>query len=100
MWATENLQKSRNEKKVLLLEHLINMWDDNNQAFHVSPYILNVEIEDVYFLIGPSRQGAWIVLACDWETDLSTDEHMDEYCRVGTQKRNGKIPIKDIASSP
>lgn len=39
-------------KQVFLLEHLINMWDANDQLFHVGPHTLNVEIEDVYFLIG------------------------------------------------
>ena len=29
-------------KQVLILECLINMWDANDQAFHVGPHILNV----------------------------------------------------------
>ena len=37
-------------KHVLLLEHLIGMWDDNDQVFHVGPHNLSLEIEDVYFL--------------------------------------------------
>lgn len=31
-------------KKVLLLEHLINMWDGNDQVFHVGPHILCIDI--------------------------------------------------------
>ena len=49
-------------KQLVLLECLINMWDANDQAFHVGPHILNVKVEGRYFLIGLSNLGSWIVL--------------------------------------
>ena len=63
-------------KQVLLLECLINMWDANDQAFHVDPHILNVEVEDLYFLRELSKSGYWIMLVGHLVTDLSTDEYM------------------------
>jgi hypothetical protein len=47
---------------VLLLDHLIRMWDINDQLFHVGPHTLDIEMEDIYFLTGLSKWGAPIIL--------------------------------------
>ena len=76
------------------------MWDANNHALHVGPHIWNVEMEDVYLLVGLSKRGSQIVLVGHRGTNLSIDEYMDQYCRVRARKRSGKIPIKDVVSHP
>ena len=76
------------------------MWDGNDQAFHVGPHILKVEIEYVYFLIGISKWGDQILLVGHKGTDLSTEEYMARYYRVRAQKISGKIPIKDVVICP
>jgi hypothetical protein len=47
----------------MLLEHLIAMWDVNEQIFRVGPHNLEIELEDIYFLTGLSKWGAPIVLS-------------------------------------
>jgi hypothetical protein len=38
------------KKQVLILEHLIGMWNANDQVFCVGPHTLGIDMEDVYFL--------------------------------------------------
>ena len=45
-----------------LLEHILWMWNLEQQYFEVGAHILTVEVEDVYFLTSLSRQGAPISL--------------------------------------
>ena len=40
-----------------LLEHILWMWNPKQQHFEVGAHILTVEVEDIYFLNGLSRQG-------------------------------------------
>ena len=39
-----------------LLEYILWMWNREQQHFEVGPHILTVEVEDIYFLTGLSRQ--------------------------------------------
>jgi hypothetical protein len=41
--------------RVPLLEHLVKMWDPNDQVFKVGSHDLSLDIEDIYFLTGLSR---------------------------------------------
>jgi hypothetical protein len=67
-------------KEVLLLEYLIGLWDDVEQAFHIGPHMLEIEIDDVYFLIGISRRGAPILLSGHQETPQPTEAYVVEHC--------------------
>ena len=40
------------------LEHILWMWNPEQQNFEVGAHILTVEVEDIYFLIGLLRRGA------------------------------------------
>jgi hypothetical protein len=94
------LKTQRMRKQTILLEHLIGMWNTNDQVFHVRPHTLGIEMEDVYFLIGLSKRGEPIMLIGHQDTEMMTDEYIAQYCRDGTRKRSGKIPIKDIMDRP
>jgi hypothetical protein len=50
-------------KEMLLLEHLIGLWDANEKDFRVGSQLLEIEIEDVYFLMRLSKRGAPIILS-------------------------------------
>ena len=52
------LQKMKS--KVLLLEHIIGLWDINEQGFRIGTQLLTIELEDVYFLTGLSKRGVLI----------------------------------------
>ena len=49
------LQKMKRE--ILLLEHMIGLWDVAEQGFRVGTQLLTIELEDVYFLTGLSKRG-------------------------------------------
>ena len=49
------LQKMKSE--VLLLEHIIGLWDIAEQGFSIGTQLLTIELEDVYFLTGLSKIG-------------------------------------------
>ena len=76
------------------------MWDVNDQVFWVDPHILKLELEDIYFLMGLSKRGEAITFSGHQGSEYSTDDYIDEFCRVGACKVSGKIPIKDVTSLP
>ena len=49
-FCTSNMQAN-----VSLLEHLINYWDHDLGAFDLQGEILEVSVEDMYFIVGLSR---------------------------------------------
>ena len=52
------LQKMK--KEVLLLEHMIGLWDVAEQGFRIGTQLLTIELEDVCFLTGLLRRGVLI----------------------------------------
>ena len=38
-----------------LIDHLIRMWDPEQQHFQLGTHILTLDVEDIYFLTGLSR---------------------------------------------
>ena len=44
------------ESQKHLLEHILWMWNPEQQHFEVGAHILTVEVEDIYFLTGLLRQ--------------------------------------------
>jgi hypothetical protein len=49
------LQKMKRE--IILLEHIIGLWDVAEQGFRIGTQLLTIELEDVYFLTGLSKRG-------------------------------------------
>ena len=52
-------------KHVALLEMIVGMWDVNDEAFHVGPHILKLELEDIYFLTRLSKEenhSCWVAI--------------------------------------
>ena len=61
----------------LLLEHILQMWNLEQQYFEVGAHILTVEVEDIYFLTGLLRQGTPISLTDSCGGDITTRELID-----------------------
>ena len=55
-----------------LLEHILRMWNLEQQYFEVGTHILTVEVEDIYFLTGLSRWGGPISLISSRGGDITT----------------------------
>ena len=84
----------------LLLEHILRMWNLEQQYFKVGAHILIVEVENIYFLIGLSRQGAPISLTGSHRGEITTQELIDRHCIHGTKTLGTKIPIKTVVDGP
>jgi hypothetical protein len=62
--------------QVHLLEHLVWMWDPDQQVFNVGAHTLTIDIEDIYFLTGLSRWGSHVSLTGSRRGGMK----MSEYC--------------------
>ena len=79
-----------------LLEHILRMWNPEQQYFKVGAHILTVKVEDNYFLTGLSRWGAPISLTSSHGGDITTKELIDRNCVPGTRTLRKKIPIRAV----
>ena len=79
-----------------LLEHILQMWNPEQQYFKVGAHILIVEVEDIYFLTGLSRRGAPISLTSSHGGDITTRELIDRHYAPGTGTSGKNIPIKVV----
>ena len=83
-----------------LLEHILQMWNPEQQYFEVGAHILTVEVEDIYFLTGLSIWGAPISLTGSCGGDITTRELIDHHCAPGTRTQGKKIPIRVLKNGP
>ena len=83
-------------KQPALLNLIVRMWDVDDQAFHVGPHVLRLELEDIYFLTGLSKRGVPLILNSPRPFEYSTEDYIDTFCREGTRKVSDKIPIKNV----
>ena len=81
-----------------LLEHILRMWNPEQQYFEVGAHILIVEVEDIYFLTGLSRWGTPISLTGSCGRDITTRELIDRHCTPGTGTLGKKIPIRAVTN--
>ena len=74
---------------VCLLEFFINYWDHDLGAFDLQGEILEIALEDIYFIVSLSRWGAPVNLEGTGRGGdlLSVQNYIDTYCEIGTQKR-------------
>ena len=88
------------QKQILLLEKIVSIWDVNEQDFLFCPDILKIEIEDIYFLTSISKRVEDLFFSSYQDSEFSKEDYIKEFCREGTCKVSGKIPIKDMGSIP
>jgi len=58
--------------------------------------MLEIDIEDVYFLMGLLRRGAPIILFGHRTMPQHTNEYITQFCVPGLHKESGRIAIKDV----
>ena len=87
------------QSNVRLLEFLINYWDHDLGASDLQGEILEITLEDIYFI---SWRGAPVNLeGTDRGSDLlSVQNYIDTYCVFCTKKIGTFIPIFHICSFP
>ena len=57
-------------------------------------------MEDIYFLTGIFKRGEDIIFSSHRDSEFSMEDYIEEFCRIGTCKVSGNIPIKDVGSLP
>jgi hypothetical protein len=79
--------------QVRLLEHLVRMWDPDQQVFNVGAHTLTIDIEDIYFLTGLSRRGSYVSLTSSRRGGLKMSEYCREYYMPEAERQKGKVAI-------
>jgi hypothetical protein len=79
--------------QVRLLEHLVQMWDPDQQVFNVGAHTLMINIEDIYFLTGLSRWGSHVILTGSRRGGMKMSEYCREYCVPEAERQKGKVAI-------
>jgi hypothetical protein len=81
-----------------LLEHLVRMWDPDQQVFNVGAHTLTIDIEDIYFLIGLSRRGSHVSLSGSRRGGLKMSEYCREYYVPEVERQKGKVAIWGVTN--
>jgi hypothetical protein len=92
------LQKMK--KEILLLEHMIDLWDVAEQGFRIGTQLLTIELEDMYFLTGLLKRGVPISFFGQRVLPEQVDMYLAHHCIPGARLVGGRIPIKDIRELP
>jgi hypothetical protein len=88
------------KKKVLLLEHMISLWDVTEQGIQIETQILTIEMEYVYFLTGLLKRGVPIYFSGQRALPEPVDVYLTCHCVPGARLVGGRIPIKNIRELP
>ena len=81
-------------KQVGLLERIVHMWDPDLRVFQVGNQVLEIEIEDIYFFTGLSKQGAPVAIRGQRsDVEHTMDHYIHQFCAPSTEKKAGRAPI-------
>jgi len=83
-----------------LLEYLIGKWDPEIRAFLIGVHTLEIELEDLYFIMGLSKRGAPVVMSGHRNVEETTTDYISTHYVAGMSKTSGKIPIKAVVNMP
>ena len=84
----------------LLLQWMVAMWEPDSQRFLVSDQLLDIEIDDIYFLTRLSHQGERVEFGGQGGGRESVDSYVSDLCVEGTRKQGGKLPIQHVSDIP
>lgn len=76
------------------------MWDPNSQRFLVGDQILDIDVDDIYFLTGLSRQGELVEFGVRGGGGESVDSYVSNLCMEGTYEQGRKLPIQHVPDIP
>ena len=85
---------------VWLLKHMIRYWHHDLGAFDLQGEILEIALEDIYFITGLSRQGIPVNLkgTSRGSDPMSVQDYVNTYCIPRSQKKGSCIPIVHITN--
>jgi hypothetical protein len=76
------------------------MWDIDQQVFFVGAHIIEIDIEDIYFLTGLSRRGARVTLTGSRRGGEPMSHYVSTHCVPGVERHSKKVSIRDIRDLP
>jgi hypothetical protein len=79
-----------------LLEYLVDMWDLEQQVFHVGVHVLSLDIEDIYLLTGLSHCGVHMNLMGGRCGGLPMSEYIRRHCDPDAERHKGKVAIRGV----
>lgn len=80
-----------------LLQFIVDLWDVNDQVFHLRDQVLKLDVSDVYFITGLSRRGPRPMLTRSRPSGEKMTEVMDQVCPGAQFGRNSaKVDIPTI----
>ena len=84
------------------LNILLGYWDHDLGSFDLQGEILEIALEDIYFIMGLSRRGMPANLEGTGRRGdpMSVQDYVDTYCTPGSQKKGSCVPISHIANFP
>jgi hypothetical protein len=83
--------------QVRLLQFLVDYWDLDSESFNLDGQSLRIEVEDIYFLMGFSRQGEVVKLkAWGAGSGMKIEDYIDSHCIAWIEKVESQLPIKAI----
>ena len=87
---------------VCLLEHLIRYWDHDLETFDLQGEILEIALEDIYFIMRLSCRGIPMNLEGIGRggDPMRVQDYVDTYCMPESQKKGSCIPIVHITNFP
>ena len=77
----------------LLLQRMVAMWETDSQCFMVGEQMLEIEVDDIYFLTGLSHRGESMYFGGRGGSGESVDSYVSDLCVSGTRKQGRKLPI-------
>jgi hypothetical protein len=79
-----------------LLNHLVEYWNLDVEAFMLEGQSLTATTEDIYFFIGLSRRGELVNLTNFPPGPYNIAHYVDMYFESGTKKVGSQVPIQKI----
>ena len=84
-------------EKPRLLQLLVDYWDPESETFQIDGMLLIIEVEDIYFITGLSRQGEMVNLRSRGPGGgMTIDEYIAMYCFLDTKKVGSQILTNSI----
>ena len=72
----------------------------DSQRFLVGDQLLDIEVDDIYFLTGLSRRGEWVDFGSHGGGREPVESYIRDLCADGTRRQGGKLLIQHVTDIP
>ena len=79
---------------------MVAMWESDSQCFLVGDHLLDIEVDDIYFLTGLSCRGERVEFGDRTGGGELVDFYIKDLCVDGTRRQDRKLPIQHVTDIP